>query len=231
MPSAPKNASPLKRRQLAAQAKALKAARAAAGLSQPGAAKLLCVPLWTYRAWEHGVRQPRLAERDKIAREWGVSEKALGFEASGPVPALRAGLLRPLQFPPIFTVGPAPAVAGNTKARPAQLSRAGLVSFIADPASAGETAPRGPGPVTKQVPGPAGRKHPHADARGVSAGAGADLQSSSRTVTTVTCAENVTPDVLNPGQPVGLNQTSRYVLSPSRTVFPITGKPNHESIG
>lgn len=86
MPSKPRNASAARLRRLSRQAGVLSAARTAAGLSQYAAADLFGVSVWTYRSWEHGLRQPSPEVRGRLVSEWGCDPKVLGAEATGICP-------------------------------------------------------------------------------------------------------------------------------------------------
>jgi DNA-binding XRE family transcriptional regulator len=50
---------PVRRAALAKLGAALREGRTQAGVSQPRAAGLFDVSVWTYRSWEHGRRAPR----------------------------------------------------------------------------------------------------------------------------------------------------------------------------
>jgi len=77
MPSIHPNATPTHLQRVASQAAALKAGRAAKGLTQRQAAAALSVPLGTYRAWEHGERGLPDDVAGKVAKQWGVDLAAL----------------------------------------------------------------------------------------------------------------------------------------------------------
>jgi transcriptional regulator with XRE-family HTH domain len=77
MPSKPLH--PVRRAALATLGAAIRDGRARAGLSQPGAADLFGVSVWTYRSWEHGRREPTADVLRAIARRWQLPSEALGL--------------------------------------------------------------------------------------------------------------------------------------------------------
>lgn len=79
MPTIHPNASGRRRRLLARQAKALAAARAERGLTQPAAAAELGAPVDTYRSWEYGKRQPPVEIRRRLVDGWGVPARAMAL--------------------------------------------------------------------------------------------------------------------------------------------------------
>lgn len=77
MPSKPHH--PVRRAALATLGAALRDGRARAGLSQPRAADLLGVPVWTFRSWEQGRREPPADVLRTIAARWQIPAEALGL--------------------------------------------------------------------------------------------------------------------------------------------------------
>ena len=77
MPSQPHH--PVRRAALATLGAAIRGGRARAGLSQPRAADLFGVPVWTYRSWEQGRRLAPAAVLRAIARRWEIPAEALGL--------------------------------------------------------------------------------------------------------------------------------------------------------
>jgi transcriptional regulator with XRE-family HTH domain len=70
---------PVRRAALATLGAALRDDRARAGLSQPRAAELLGVPVWTYRSWEQGRRLAPADVLRAIAARWQVPADVLGL--------------------------------------------------------------------------------------------------------------------------------------------------------
>jgi transcriptional regulator with XRE-family HTH domain len=77
MPSKPLH--PVHQAALAKLGAAIRDGRARAGLSQPRAADLFGVSVWTDRSWEHGRREPPADALRAIARRWKILAEALGL--------------------------------------------------------------------------------------------------------------------------------------------------------
>ena len=77
MPSKPLH--PVRQAALAKLGAALGEGCTRAGLSQPRAADLFGVSVWTYRSWEHGRREPTADALRAIARRWLLPAEVLGL--------------------------------------------------------------------------------------------------------------------------------------------------------